>query len=125
IAPPELEEDVASDGNSDKWHAAGVSMIEDAGNILGVFFHKRRTIDHAGFTMAAQIRKEQPVARDQRVRDRAPEPMIGRQWTKQPLARGHCAYALSTIRAQIRVILNHLAAIIAIHNALLQSMHVA
>src|SRR6266566_7745099 len=33
--------------------------------------------------MAAQIRKDQPVARDQRVRDRAPELMIGRKWMKQ------------------------------------------
>src|SRR5438876_11836873 len=33
--------------------------------------------------MAAQIRKDQPVARNQRVRDRAPELVIGRKWMKQ------------------------------------------
>jgi hypothetical protein len=81
--PPEFEEQVTSDGDSNHGGAAYISIVHYGADICGMFLHGRGALAHAGVAVAAQVGQDQAMARGQGFGYGQPEFMVNREWMQQ------------------------------------------
>lgn len=75
---PEFEKKISADGNADKGSALDFALAQDVLNIFCEIFH-RGAVTSTGFAVAAEIRKNQAVARFERGNEWLPKVAIGRK----------------------------------------------
>ncbi len=76
IPAPELEQHIAADGNSGERHPPKFRVVENSGDIRGMLFHGGGAFADAGFSVTAQVGKDQLIARSQRLSSGQPEFMM-------------------------------------------------
>jgi hypothetical protein len=70
VSPPELEQDVASDGNSTEHGSTRIGIIEHTNQVGRVFLHRGWTFASIGLAVPAKIGKNELVARSERLSGR-------------------------------------------------------
>ena len=65
-AAPEFKQDVSADGTTDERGLADGSGVKHAGNVRGVLGHESGALANFGITVAAEVGKNQAVARIER-----------------------------------------------------------
>ena len=76
---PELEYQVASNGNADQRCATDVGVVHDAHDVSGVLLHRGGPFPYVGIAVCPEVGQDHAITRGQRFCDRQPEFMICRK----------------------------------------------
>jgi hypothetical protein len=98
MTPPELEERISADGNTDYRGSADFGIVHNASYISGVLGHGGGTLADARLAVAAKVEKDGSVARGKNIRDRQPEFMIYRKGMKKNYGMSVTQNAVGNLR---------------------------
>src|SRR5262249_58408420 len=61
MPPPDLKQDVSTDGNTDQGCTADSRNVQHSEQIRGMFSHGRGPVAYVGLSVASQVGKDQPI----------------------------------------------------------------